>query len=83
MADLTDALAEIVRRALAGKVSYSREEAAEATGFKYDTIKRAVGSGRLEEHYPYIDGRPSTKGVILADDLAAWVVAGPTERESR
>lgn len=77
-----NALAELVRQALAGKVAYNRQEAADAVGLGYDSIKRAIGSGRLEEHFPLIDGRPTAKGVILADDLAAWVAAGPTEREA-
>lgn len=58
------------------RVSYSLREAAEATGVSVDTIKRAIRAGNLVPRYV------TSKGVIFADELRAWVENSPTERAS-
>lgn len=55
------------------KLSYSRAEAAEATGYSPITIKRAIESGDLREQHPMVNGKPTSKGVIPADELDRWV----------
>lgn len=57
------------------KISYSRDEAAEATGYAPVTIKRAIAAGDLRESHPLIDGRPSAKGVIAHEELVRWIGA--------
>ena len=61
-------------------VSYSIDTAAPASGYSPDQIRRAVRAGDLLMHYPDVDGRQLSKGVILAEDLRARVAAGKTER---
>lgn len=55
------------------KVSYTRREAAQAAGVSYDTIAAACRSGDLREVKPEINGRRIRNGVILRDDLEAWL----------
>lgn len=55
------------------KVAYTRREAAEAAGVSYDTLSAAVRSGDLRETKPEINGRRIRNGVILRDDLEAWL----------
>lgn len=55
-------------------VSYSIQGAAEASGVSPDTIRRAVRAGDLAVHYP------TSRPVILRDELEAWIKASPTER---
>lgn len=57
------------------KLAYSRAEAAEATGYSEATIKRAIEAGDLRESHPLIDGRPSSKGVIVHAELERWVAS--------
>jgi excisionase family DNA binding protein len=59
------------------KVSYSIEEAAEATGYSTDTIRRALRNNDLTARYA------NTKPVILATELREWLEALPTEAPSR
>jgi hypothetical protein len=61
-------------------VSYSIDTAAPASGYSADQIRRAVRAGDLPMHYPDVNGRQLSKGVILADDLREWVSRGKTER---
>ena len=56
-------------------VSYHIQGAAAACGYSVDVVRRAIKSGELTAHYP------TSKGVILAADLAAWVESAPTERK--
>ena len=56
------------------RVSYSIPEAAEATGVSIDTIKRAIRAGRLVARYP------TSRGVLLCDELRDWIENSPTER---
>lgn len=58
---------------MSSKISYTYQEAHEATGHSVDTIKRAVNSGDLPTHKPKIDGRVVNKPVILKSDLERWV----------
>jgi len=55
------------------KVSYSIEEAAEATGYSTDTIRRALRNNDMTARYA------NTKPVILATELTDWLEALPTE----
>lgn len=55
------------------KVSYTRKEAAEAAGVSYDTIAAACRSGDLREVKPEVNGRRIRNGVIMRDDLEAWL----------
>lgn len=55
------------------KVSYSIEEAAEATGYSTDTIRRALRNNDMTARYA------NSKPVILAHELHDWLAALPTE----
>ena len=55
------------------KLSYSIEEAAEATGYSTDTIRRALRSSDLVARYA------NSKPTILATELQGWLEALPTE----
>jgi len=55
-------------------VSYDVAGAAAATGMSVDVIRRAIRTGALPAHYP------TSKPLILATDLHAWVESAPTER---
>lgn len=54
-------------------IAYDMEGAGEATGHSKDVIRRAVRAGDLPVHYP------TSKPVILADDLRAWIERSPSE----
>lgn len=55
------------------KVAYSIEEAAEATGYSTDTIRRALRNSDMTARYA------NSKPVILATELTEWLEALPTE----
>ncbi len=55
-------------------IAVSRDQAAEMVGLSNKTICRAIARGDLVEHFP------TAKGVILLDDLRAWIDASPTHR---
>ncbi len=55
------------------KLTYSYEEAAAASGYSVDTIKRAVGKGDLPTVRATVDGRHVAKPVIPAAALRAWL----------
>lgn len=59
------------------KVSYSIEEAAEATGYSTDTIRRALRNNDMTARYA------NSKPVILATELTDWLEALPTEAPSK
>ena len=59
------------------KRAFSFEEAAEATGYSIDTIRRAVRNNELTARYA------NTKPVILAGELDEWLAALPTEAPKR
>lgn len=52
-------------------ISLSIDGAAAVTGMSREAIKKAIQSGELPVHYP------TAKPLILAEDLRAWVAAGP------
>ncbi|MFF1828974.1 hypothetical protein [Paenarthrobacter sp. NPDC058040] len=56
------------------KLAYSFEEAAVATGYSIDTIRRAVRANGLVARYA------NSKPVILTDELNEWLQSLPTER---
>lgn len=55
-------------------ISYTIASAAESTGISTDVIRSAIKAGNLPVRYP------TSRPVILAEDLAAWVKAAPTKR---
>lgn len=57
------------------KLSYTLEEAADATGLSVWSIRRAIKAGELVARYP----RPLNKPLITVGDLVAWLEDGPTE----
>lgn len=59
------------------KLSYTFEEAAEATGYSTDTIRRHVAKGNLTARYA------NSKPVILAVELTEWLAALPAEAPKR
>lgn len=62
-------------RALRGKdrIAYSLPEAAEATGYSIDVIRRAINAGDLATVAGTINGRQVAKPVIRRADLEAWL----------
>lgn len=59
------------------KIGYSIYEAAEATGVSDATIRRAIRDGYLAAYYP------TSRAVILREELVAWIKASPAERRER
>ncbi len=59
------------------KLSFTFEEAATATGYSVDTIRRAVRNSELTARYA------NTKPVILAGELDEWLQALPVEAPKR
>jgi hypothetical protein len=57
----------------AARIAYTYADAAEATGVSIDVIRRAVRAGDLVPAYP------TTRPVLLADDLRDWLRACPSE----
>lgn len=57
-------------------LAYSVQDAAAATGVSPDVIRRAIKAGNLPVKYP------TTRPVVLVDDLRAWLESSPTERAS-
>lgn len=55
------------------KLSYTRREAAAATGLSVDTITRAVNAGDLPARNVRVDGKRVSTVLILASDLEAWL----------
>lgn len=56
------------------KLSFSIEEAAVATGYSTDTIRRAIRNNDLSVKYA------NSKPVILASELESWLNALPSTR---
>lgn len=59
------------------KLALNFEEAAEATGYGIDTIRRAVRKNDLIARYA------NSKPVILVTELTAWLESLPTESPSK
>jgi len=55
------------------QLAYNFEQAATATGYSVDTIRRAVRNNELTARYA------NSKPVILASELESWLEALPTE----
>lgn len=60
---------------MAEPLAYSYTDAAQATGYSIDIIKKAVAKGDLVPVRPSIDGKQITKPVIPADELKRWLAA--------
>jgi hypothetical protein len=58
---------------MSAKLSYSIEEAAAATGYSTDTIRKALRTNDLTARYA------NTKPVILASELISWLESKPSE----
>lgn len=59
------------------KLSYSIDEAAEATGYSSDSIRRAIRNNDLVARYA------NSKPVLLASELNDWLASLPTEPPTR
>ena len=59
------------------KIAYSIEEAAEATGYSTDTIRRALRNSDMTARYA------NSKPVILGTELQEWLESLPTESPVR
>ena len=59
------------------KLSFSIEEAATATGYSTDTIRRAIRNNDLAVKYA------NSKPVVLASELESWLNALPSEAPTR
>lgn len=59
------------------KLAFNFEEAAEATGYSVDTIRRAVRNSELTARYA------NSKPVVLVTELNEWLNALPTETPKR
>lgn len=57
----------------AAKIAYNLKEAAEATGYSIDVIRRAVRSGDLATVTPKIEGRDLARPVVTEAELRRWV----------
>ncbi len=57
-------------------ISVDYTGAAEMTGVSIDVIRRAVRAGDLVPRYP------TSKPVLLVEDLRAWVLRAPTEKRT-
>lgn len=55
-------------------ISYNLDGAAEAAGVSRKTIERAIRAGDLVAHYP------TSRPLILPEDLRRWVTSAPIER---
>lgn len=55
------------------KIAFSIEEAAGATGYSTDTIRKAIRNSDLTARYA------NSKPIILAAELQEWAAALPTE----
>jgi hypothetical protein len=54
-------------------IAVTVQQAAAMTGMSVDVIRRAINSKNLVAHYP------TSRPVVLVDELRAWVKASPTE----
>ena len=61
---------------MSGKISFTITDAAAAVGVSEPVIRRALAKGNLVAHYP------TTRPVILADDLRDWIDSAPTDRRA-
>lgn len=59
------------------KLAYSIEEAAAATGYSTDTIRRALRNSDMTARYA------NSKPVILTAELQEWLKSLPTEAPKR
>lgn len=57
------------------KIGYTIYEAAEACGVSDATIRRAIRDGYLAAYYP------TTRAVILREELISWIKSTPSERK--
>lgn len=58
------------------QLSYNIKQAAEVTGMSRDVIGAAIKRGDLIAHYP------TSRPVILHEELEAWIKSTPTEPKS-
>lgn len=54
------------------KITFNAAEAAEATGVSVDVIRRAVRAGDIATVTPLLNGKPMSKWLIPAAELARW-----------
>lgn len=67
----------------APRVSYTIAEVAETTGYSVEQIRAVARSGHLVVTYPKgPKGTRMAKGVVLHDDLMAWLSDAPGEESA-
>lgn len=59
------------------KLAYSIEDAAAATSYSTDTIRRAIRNNELAVKYA------NSKPVILASELESWLTSLPSEAPTK
>lgn len=59
------------------KIAYTVQEAAASCGVSEPVIRRAVDKGDLTFHYP------TSRPVLLAEDLRDWISTAPVERPEK
>lgn len=59
------------------KIAYTVQEAAESCGVSEPVIRRAVENGDLTFHYP------TSRPVLLAEDLRDWIATAPLVRPKK
>lgn len=58
---------------MTARISYTRKQAAEATGLSTDVIDRAIREGNLATVRPAVGDRKIATILITHDDLARWI----------
>lgn len=58
------------------KIAYTLQQAAEQAGVSQKVVSRAIRDGQLLAKYP------TSRPVILHDDLVAWVEGAPSQRKA-
>jgi excisionase family DNA binding protein len=61
---------------MAERISYTRKQAAEATGLSTDVIDRAIREGNLPTVRPAVGDRKITTVLITHAALTHWIGAG-------
>jgi len=55
--------------------AYTLDDAARASGYSVDVIRRAVRAGDLATVTPVVGGKRISRPVILASELTRWLTA--------
>lgn len=58
-------------------IAVTVQQAAAMTGMSVDVIRRAINGKHLVAHYP------TSRPVVLVEELRAWIKSSPTEYNAR